>query len=104
MAGYTVILADETTLSNLELNGNNFIYDGNLSENIFSNNLSPVTIINSDGTEEVHEHMELIQIQRIRGLWWFILNDVPSDKLQLARMRSDVDYIAMMTDVDLEEM
>ena len=58
---YKITLGDGTEISNLKLNGNNFISTEKIEESVFADNCSPVTI--SDGTTEtVHPNMELVQI------------------------------------------
>ena len=44
---YTITLADGTKIDNLELNGNNFISDTIINDEVFCNNLD--TVIISDG-------------------------------------------------------
>lgn len=96
----SVKLADGTTLSNLKLNGNNFISTVPIDEEMFKYNTSPVTF-QFDGEEEVHEHMELIQItQPSRVEWWFVLADLTRQEVAMQEMRSQIDYIKMMTDVE----
>lgn len=98
---YTITLEDGTVISDLRLNGNNFISSKKLTEDIFEDNLTSVTI--SDGThEEHHEHMQLVQItQEEKGEYWFVLIDIPQSQLDLMQIRANIDYLAMMTDVDL---
>ena len=97
----TVILADETRLADLELNGDNFISEEELTEDMFENNLSPVIIDTEDG-RTTHQHMALVQITHPDGRWWFVLRDITDAELREAKIRGDIDYIAMMTDVELE--
>lgn len=97
---YSITLADGTELTDLELNGNNFISADPIEADIFTANCSPVVI--SDGEhEEVHDNMELVQIMPVGGEYWFILRDLTQDELDKIRMQADIEYIAMMTDVEL---
>lgn len=100
---YTVILSDGTKLSNLSLNGNNFISTEEVTEETFRGKLTEVTI--SDGeTEQVIHNAELIQISTlVPGEWWFILREIPADVLLERKMQANIEYIAMMTDVDLDD-
>ena len=41
---YKIILGDGTEISNLKLNGNNFISTEKIEESVFADNCSPVTI------------------------------------------------------------
>lgn len=99
---YTITLADNTVLDNLTLNGNNFVSKTAVQASLFVGNCSPMTI--SDGeTEEVHEFAELVQVKQYGDEYWMVFRDIPENERKEAKVRSDVDYIAMMTDVDLEE-
>lgn len=97
---YTITLADGTVLSGLGLNGNNFISGDPVDPEIFDGNCSPVII--SDGeTEEIHENMEFVQVMRVGNEYWFILRDLTADELAKIKMQSDIEYIAMMADIEL---
>lgn len=104
---WKIKLADETVIEDLTLSGNNFISDIEITKDIFENNLSKVTIegINEEGQEikEEHEHMELVQITKYNDKYYFILRDITQDEIDRMKMQADIEYIAMMTDVDLEE-
>lgn len=99
---YTITLADGFKMKNLEMNGNNYIYQGNLDTSIFTDNLSPVTISDGENTE-VHEHMKYVEpYYDDPGNTWFVLIDVPESELQYAELYSKIDYVAMMADVEVE--
>lgn len=69
---YSVKLADGTELINLVLNGNNFISNTIVDDNIFKDNLGNVTITNPEGVVE-YEDMKLIQNKVYGTQSWFIL-------------------------------
>ena len=97
---YTITLADGTELTDLRLNGNNYISDEPVSEDIFDENCTPLTV--SDGeTEEVHENAKLIQVAQYGSEYWIAFRDLTQAELDNAKMRSDIEYLAMMTDVEL---
>lgn len=97
---YTITLEDGTQIENLRLNGNNYISQNPISSEIFDGNLGTVTI--SDGeTEEIHTNMGLVQITQMNGEYWFVLRDIPESEIAAAKLRSDVDYLAMMSDVEI---
>lgn len=97
---YTITLADGTVIDNLTMNGNNFISDEALNASIFESNCCPVTI--NDGTSnEVHRNMELVQVTPVNGKSWFVLRDISAKELEQAKMKSDIEYLAMMCDVEL---
>ena len=99
---FEITLADGTKISDLVLNGNNYISTREITEDIFSGNLSRVVI--SDGeNEEVLTNCELIQIREFNpGEWWFIIREIPEDIQRQREIQANIEYIAMMTDVDLE--
>lgn len=98
---YKITLADGTEIGNLHLNGNNFISREVIEASTFVDNCSPVVI--NDGTEDVtHQNMELVQIsEQIPGEYWFILRDISDEELANAKMKSDIEYLAMMSNVEL---
>lgn len=97
---YTVTLADGTELSGLTLNGNNFISQEEIDASVFDDNLSIVTI--SDGTNTIEcTNMSLVQCKQYGVEWWFILRELSSSELAKIKMESDIEYIAMMADIEL---
>lgn len=104
---WKITLADETVIENLTLNGNNFVSEVEITENTFKNNLSKVIIegINEEGqtVKEEHKHMELVQIVKYDDGYYFVLRDLSQDEINKMKMQADIEYLAMMSDIDLEE-
>lgn len=100
---YTVKLADGTEIAGLKLNGNNFVSLVEVEANTFEGNTYPVIIEDNEGNSEEHPFMELVQVTQMDEEWWFILRDVPTEELKDIKVRSDIDYIAFMSNIDLEE-
>ena len=110
---FTVTLADGTQLSGLELNGSNFVSKTEVTPETFKGKLSKVIIEGDAEADEagliaMHENMELVQVahytQATHGLadgWYFSLRKIPAAELEALRNRGDIDYIAMMTGVEL---
>ena len=98
---YKITLGDGTEISNLKLNGNNFISTEKIEESVFADNCSQVTI--SDGTtKNVHPNMELVPIvKQVPGEYWFVLRDISEEEFARTKMQSDIAYIAMMSNVEL---
>jgi len=93
----TIELSNGVTLANLEVNGNNYITLEPVSEATFEGGLAPVII---DGEE--HEQMALVQcVTHSNGKTWFILRDVSAKEIAEAKLRADIDFLALMTDVEL---
>lgn len=98
---YRITLADGTEINNLKLNGNNFISTEAIEASVFADNCSPV-IINDGATDTTHPNMELVQIlEQMAGEHWFILRDISEEELANAKMKSDIEYLAMMSNVEL---
>ena len=108
---YTIILSDGTRLTNLSLNGNNFVSKTEVTEDTFKGKLSKVTINyipanDAEQSEEglhfepdsdiVGEHglMELIQVKKYGEEWYFILRDVEITAFE--KLQADVEYLLMM--------
>lgn len=101
---FSVELSNGTIISNLGLNGNNFISDTKITAETFAGGLSEVYISGDKGTDYTISHAKLIQIIELDSKWWFILAETPAEELLFEKISSDIDYIAMMTDVVLEEV
>jgi len=97
---YAITLADGTEIQNLRMNGNNFISDIPIDASIFEGNCSPV-MISADNNNEVHESMELVQITPVGEEYWFVLRDLTESELEKIKMQSDIEYVAMMTGVEI---
>lgn len=97
---YTITLDDGTQIENLRLNGNNFISQEQINPEIFDGNLGQV-IINDSEKDEFHENMEFVQIVQMGDEYWFVLRDVSKYEIESAKLRSDLDYLAMMAYVEI---
>lgn len=111
---WTVALADGTLIENLTLGGNNFQSETEITADMFDGNLSEVHISASNGDmvgcaypPTLHD-AELVQItppeDNPDGKWWFILRELSEDELFKMRVRAQLDYLAMNSDIDLEDM
>lgn len=97
---WKITLADGTSIDGLKLNGNNFISTTEVTEEMFEDNLSEVTIEGGDTTEK-HENMELVQISKMGDEWWFILRDIPAEELEHTALKAQLDYLSMMVDPEM---
>lgn len=97
---YSITLSDGTVIDGLRMNGNNFISKDSIDPEMFEGNLA-VVVINDGETEETHENMSLVQVTRMGEEYWFVLRDVPAAEIENARLRSDLDYVMMMTEVEI---
>lgn len=97
---YKLVLSNGLEIDNLRMNGSNFVSNTAVTADIFDSGLSPVMIYR-DGIAELHPNMDLVQITRVGNEYWFVLRDISQKELDDIRIRADVDFIAMMTDIEL---
>ena len=110
---FSITLADGTSISGLELNGNNFVSKQEVTADTFKGKLGHVVISGDAEADEAgligeHEHMELVQVahytKNVHGVddgYYFVLRDIPADELEKLQDRADIDYLAMMMDIKL---
>lgn len=101
---FKITLADGTVLDGLGLNGNNYISSKKLTEADFADNLDHITIEDADGNVEELENLELVQVKKYGKEYWFVLRQLSEQELKDLRTRANIEYIAMMADIDLEEV
>lgn len=113
---WTVTLADGTAIENLTLNNgaNTFHSPAEITEDTFDGKLSEVHISASDGDmtgcayPDTLHNAELVQIMQPTdtpdGQWAFILREIPADDLFKARTQAQLDFLALSTDINLEDM
>lgn len=100
---WTVTLDDGTTIGGLILSGNNFISDTELTPEMFDGKLSKITATDGDSTLEWN-NAELVQITHPDSRWWFVLRELSPEELFRATTKAKLDYLALVTDTDLEDM
>ena len=96
----TVTLADGTILNNLDTNGSYYISRVEIPASVFHTNCTPLVVSGGefDGT---HPHAELVDYKAQGGVTKFAFRDIPVNKLAMMKMEADLDFLAMMTDVEL---
>lgn len=99
---WKIELSDGTKLENLALNGNNFISETKITEDDFRGKLSHVIV--KQGEEVIQElnHAELVQIVHYKDGYYFVLRELSEQEINMAKIQGNIEYLAMMTDVDLE--
>ncbi len=104
---WTITLSDGSTIKDLGVNGNNFVSDNEVTPDMFEGKLSNIIVegkVNGENFKEKYDHIELIQIAHYSDGYYIALRQVPKDELDKIKTQADIEYIAMMTDVDLEEV
>lgn len=106
---YTIKLSDGTILSGLELSGNNYISKHAVSEATFAGKLGHVEISYSGDDEfpaktESYDHMRLASVKNygVKG-YYFVLEEIPRAELEQLKLAGKIEYLAMMSDIDMEE-
>lgn len=100
---WKITLSDGTQLKDLKLSGNNYISKTKITEDDFKGKLSKITIENeTDKTSEELEHVELVQIVHYEDGYYFVLRELSQEEINMAKIQGNIEYLAMMTDVDLE--
>lgn len=77
-------------------NGDCFIVDKEFSVD----DLSKVTVEN-DGISQELENVEIVEAASVDGRFWFSFHKVIENPI--AKLQSNVEYIAMMSNISLEE-
>lgn len=101
-------LSDGTVLGPFEINGTCYMTKQQYSKEFFEGKLSPVTIteIMSDGQEYPmnHPHMEFSNCMPYDedGNYLLVIYDIPKEEIERRRMESNIEFLAMMTDVSLD--
>ena len=98
MEKVTITFVDGTYIE-AERNGDCYITG---IEPTFPRDLSLVVIVGNNYDRTV-EHAELIECASVDGRYWFTFNEIPENIRTTKQIQANIEYIAMMTDVDLEE-
>ena len=69
----------------------------------FPSDLDEVTIEENGATVTLH-NARIIECASVDGRYWFSIQEIPEDTIEKATMKAQIDYIAMMADIDLEEV
>jgi hypothetical protein len=72
---YTIKLQDGTLIENLGLNGNNYISNTIIDDDVFIGNLGSIIITDNYGNETWHSDMKLMSNIERDGKSWFVLGE-----------------------------
>lgn len=110
---YTLTLNDGTSIGNLAFKHSCLVSKELLTAAMFRGKLSPVKVEGTSGPDEdpkeydyngligEHEHMEVVYIREQDGGYALMLRDIPRDEYERALMASQIEYVAMMADIEL---
>ena len=96
-------LEDGTILNNLILNGNNYISDKIIPNEIFENNLSTVTISDGEAIEN-HSNMKLVANRVIDGKTWFILAEKTVEELEKEQTETLLSEMMLTSAMQAEQL
>ncbi len=95
---YSIKLSDGTVISNLGLNGNNFIPEATMDKTVFENNLDKVIITDDNGKEEERFNQK-VQFAKIGDTETFILLDKTKDEIEketLYQLLADLTEVVLL--------
>ena len=110
---YSITLSDGTIIPNLELDGGMFRSRQPVSRETFSGKLGRVVITGAEpegveGFVGERRNMELAYFGHVKhGMpgaeagYYFMLGEIPAAQMERLQDRADIDYVAMMTGVEL---
>jgi hypothetical protein len=99
---WKITLASGTVITGLEKNGNCFISSTPLPD--MEDGLLEVVASADDEQDIVWHNAELVSCAAVDDRYWFTFREPTEAELATLQMQAKVDYIAMMTNVDLEEV
>ena len=93
---YTITLADGQKLTNLGINGNNYVSQTQIDESIFEDNLSTMTV--SDGkNEDVYHDVEFIQqMQWMDGTYYLAFRELTEQEKMIKNMIATIEEVNEM--------
>lgn len=97
----TIELENGNILTNLERNVDVFISEIPISKDVFEGGLSVVKIFEDGELLETKTNQELVGLYEDDGKYIFGFSTILKEDLRYAQTRSDIEYIAMMADVNL---
>ena len=94
----TLILADGQKIENLEVNGNCLLSEVEVPDELLTDILLSQVTVN----ETTYENVTLVRKWENEGKYWLALRQKTADEVREEKMKSMVEYIAMMSDVEVE--
>ena len=89
-------LADSTLIENLTVNGNNFVSDTPISNDIFEDNLSKIKVITPDDTIEFQD-IKLIQNRQFGDKYMFVLAEKTQEEKEKEELLQVLADLAELT-------
>lgn len=97
---YSVTLSDGTVLTNLKVNGTNFISESEINSEMFDGKCNTITVYDGE-TSTVYKNIEIVHVTDMNGEYWFSFRMLTTKEVEDMKLRSDIEYLAMMTGIEL---
>ena len=107
---YTLTLSNGKVFTGLEVNGSCFVSKVEVKASDFDGGMKKVTLSGTPASEEDYgapfpngdiPRAKLGGVFPADGLWYFWLEQMSDEEFARAKDRADIDYIALMTGVEL---
>ena len=106
---YTVTLSNGKAFTDLAVSGSCFVSEQPVLEEDFTGGLRRVVLSGAAGDEEQpapfengeHFGLRLACVFQTDGKYYFALNQLSEEQLAREQSRADIDYLALMTGVEL---
>lgn len=92
-------LSDGSVIQNIEINGNCLISENNIKNELLTDDMLNEIVINGVTYKNVTLVRKWVQDNKV----WLALRQKSEDEIWKEQCKSNLDYIAMMSNVDLEE-
>lgn len=93
---YVIIFDDGTTIHDAWINGDYYVTEETVTEDMLSEeNLFTVTV-RSNGQETVYHNLENTDLHKFEGKYYFIIKEPTVKDAQYEELSAKIDYIAMM--------
>lgn len=102
MGKYTIDLGNGVILTDLILNGTDFMTREEVTADTFEN-MKNVTITSEDGTSEIYENPQLMHYDLFPdGYTYFRIRNLSNTEIKANNLDAQVTYTALMTDTLME--
>lgn len=105
---YTLIIegvSDSFEIKNLTINGTNYVSESEVDTSKWPETFAMKAVDSEGNVTEQHDHARLIQqvpYDWDEGKFYFAFAVISEEEVIQAKMQSQLEYLAMMTDVDID--
>ena len=98
---FKITLADGTVFEGLRLNGNNYISEEKIEEEVFTEEALREVRIHDGETESVIYSAVLIQLKKYGEEYWFILAEKSPEQMEKEQLEEKADRVKAVTDYNI---